>query len=124
MRAKVSNGPDWGGFDYRLERLEVEGYPGVEAQRVTWGDPIEGSARDILARFEEKPSDDLKSAVFLREALKDGPQLAAELIAKAERAGINERTLQRAFKQLGGVRERHGAKREHFIVWELPRPEA
>ena len=120
LRAKVSNGPDWGGFDYKLERRDLDGCPGVEAQRVLWGAPIEGSAREILARFEEKPDGERKGVAFLREALKDGPQRAAELIAKAEQAGINERSLQRAFRQLGGIRERQGAKHGHFVVWELP----
>jgi putative DNA primase/helicase len=41
LRAKVSNGPDWGGFDYKLERRELDRWPGVEAQRVLWGDAIE-----------------------------------------------------------------------------------
>lgn len=55
MRAKVSNGPDWGGFDYTLDQRPLDDYPDIEAQRVMWGDAIEGSARDILAQFESKP---------------------------------------------------------------------
>ena len=124
LRAKVSNGPDWGGFAYRFERRELDGWPGIEAQRVLWGGPIEGTAREILARFEEKSDGERKGMAFLREALKDGPRLAAELIAEAALAGINERSLQRAFKQLGGIRERQGAKHGHFVVWELPRFDA
>ena len=121
MRAKVSNGPDWGGFDYKLERRELEGWPGVEAQRVLWGAPIEGSARELLERFEAKSDDERNSVAFLIGALKGGPRLSAELTAEAERAGIPERTLRRTFKKLGGTSERHGARQGHFGVWELPR---
>jgi putative DNA primase/helicase len=123
LRAKVSNGPDWGGFAYSLERRELDGYPGIEAQRVLWGGPIEGTTRDILAKFEEK-RDDRPAMVFLREALKGGPRLAAEVIAEAALAGIPKRTLQRALNDMGGTTERHGVGRDHFTVWELPRLDA
>ena len=43
---------------------------------------------------------------FLIEALKGGPRLASELTAEAEKAGINGRTLRRAFKELGGEKAR------------------
>jgi hypothetical protein len=121
MRAKVSNGPDRGGFDYKLERRELDGCPGVEAQRVLWGVALEGSAREILERFEAKPAEESKSQAFLVEALKDGPRLKADVIAEGEQAGLSERTLQRVFRKLGGTYERHGAGRGHFGVWEIPR---
>jgi hypothetical protein len=121
VRVKVSNGPDWGGFEYELEQRRLDNWPDIEAQRVLWATPIEGSAREILAQFEDKPTNESPAAKFLVEALKGGPQLAAEVIAKADSAGISERTLRRAFKDLGGVSERHGRGRDHFVVWELPR---
>jgi hypothetical protein len=73
MRAKVSNGPDWGGFDYKLQRRPLENWPEIEAQHVLWGDAIEGSARDILAQFEAKPlARGTRATLFLVEALKGG----------------------------------------------------
>ncbi|HME84819.1 MAG TPA: AAA family ATPase [Roseiarcus sp.] len=33
MRAKVSNGPDWGGFDCKLDQRPLDDWPGIEAQR-------------------------------------------------------------------------------------------
>ena len=56
-----------------------------------------GSARELLERFETKPDGERKSMAFLIEALKGGPRLASELTAEAEKAGINGRTLRRAF---------------------------
>ena len=120
MRAKVSNGPDWGGYDYKLDQRSLENWPAIEAQGVLWGDAIEGSAREILAQFEAKPPPSgTKATLFLIEALKNGPQMAAELIASAAKAGIAERTLRYAFKKLGGTPERMGFKGP--LVWELPR---
>jgi hypothetical protein len=121
IRAKVSNGPDWGGFDYKLEQGRLDNWPDIEAQRVLWAASIEGSAREILAQFEDKPTNESPAVTFLVEALKGGPQLAAQVIANAGNAGIPERTLRRAFKDLGGAQERHGRGRDHFVVWELPR---
>ena len=87
-----------------------------------WGAPIDGSARELLERFETKQDDEHKTVAFLIEALKGGPRLTAELTAEAEHAGISGRTLRRTFKKLGGISERHGVRQEHFGVWELPRP--
>ena len=47
-----------------------------------------------------------KGALFLRDALKDGPKLAAEVIANGEAAGFDERALRRALKKLGGTSEK------------------
>ena len=115
MRAKVSNGPDWGGFDYKLDQRSLDDWPDIDAQRVLWGDAIEGSARDILAQFEGKPELAVtKAAAFLREALKGGPRMAREVIDEGEAKGLSERMLQRALKKLGGTqracpRDRQGA---------------
>ena len=97
--------------------------PTIEAQRVLWGDAIEGSARDILAQFEAKPVGvrQRQTVLFLTAALAGGPRLAAEVIAEAAKAGIPERTLRYAFKSIGGTPDRHGAGRGSFVVWELPK---
>jgi putative DNA primase/helicase len=122
LRVKVANGPDRGGFDYQLQQRALDRYPEISAQCVLWGKTIEGAAREILAELEEKPADgkQRKAVLFLAEALKDGPQLAAEVTAKAGAAGIPERTLRYALKDLGVTPERHGKGRGHFVLWELP----
>jgi putative DNA primase/helicase len=123
MRAKVSNGPDWGGFDYKLDQRPLDNWPDIEAQRVLWGNAIDGSARDILAQFEGKPETAVrKAATFLRDALKGGPRMAREVIAEGEAAGFGERQLQRALKAMGGTNERVGGigKGVGYWIWELP----
>ena len=123
MRAKISNGPDWGGFDYKLEQRQLDNWPDIEAQRVLWGDAVDGSARDILAQFEGKPETAVrKAAAFLREALKSGPRMAREVIAEGEAVGFGERQLQRALKAMSGTNERVGeiGKGIGYWIWELP----
>jgi hypothetical protein len=120
VRVKMSNENPWGGFDYRFDQRALDDWPAIPAQRVLWGDVIDGSARDILGKFEAKPAaQTTRATVFLLETLKNGPQMAAELYAAAAKAGISERTLRFAYKKLGGTWERVGF--QGTIIWELPK---
>ncbi|MDP9379796.1 MAG: AAA family ATPase [Chloroflexota bacterium] len=64
-----------------------------------------------------------EAAEFLRSILQDGPLAARDVIQEARRAGIAERTLQRASKDLGVTKRRDneaGGKRgQGGWVWEL-----
>ena len=120
VRAKMSNGPDWGGFEYQLDRRDLDDWPGVSAQRVLWGAAIEGTAKELLAQLESKPQAARAAEAFLREILKDGPQMAAEIIAKGGVQGLSEWALRRALKKLGGSKEKAGFKGSAWI-WELPK---
>jgi hypothetical protein len=122
MRVKVSNGPDSGGFDYKLEVRPLDDYPAVSAQRVLWGDWIDKPAREMLAQFEDKPTgvNQRKATLFVTAALAKGPRLAAEVIAEAALAGIPERTLRYSYKSLGGVAERTGFGKQGAWIWEFP----
>jgi putative DNA primase/helicase len=126
MRAKVSNGPDWGGLDYDLDRRRLEADPKIEAQRVLWGAAIEGSARELLAQFEAKKANmaQRRAVAFLMQELKDEPREAAELYRKASKLNITESALRYAYRSLGGVPERHGSGRKHYVIWELPKEAA
>jgi hypothetical protein len=123
MRVKVSNGPDWGGFDYKLDYRPLADYPAISAQSVLWGEAIEGTAREILAKFEGKPvgQQQRKAVLFLTAALANGPRLAAELTFEAAKAGIPDRTLRHAFKSIGGVPEKSGFGKNAFWIWEMPK---
>ena len=89
------------------------------AQRVLWGDALDGTARDLLEQLESKPETGNAAAAFLRATLKDGPQMAAEVIAKGEAEGLSEWALRRALKKLGGSKEKVGFKGPW--IWELPK---
>jgi putative DNA primase/helicase len=119
VRGKVSNGPDGGGFDYKLDQYPLEDYPEIVAQRVLWGDFLKGSARDILDGFEPQKVTGKAhpTVIFLKAALAGGPRLAAELYAEAEKMGIPERSLRYHYKKLGGTHQRLGMGGP--VIWEL-----
>jgi hypothetical protein len=122
MRVKATNGPDKGGFDYKLDQRALENWPNIEAQRILWGDYIDRRARDLIAQFEGKVKNAGQRHVvaFLTAMLKNGPQLAAIVIAEAAKLGIPERTLRYVFRNtLGGVAEKAGFRGAY--VWELPK---
>ena len=56
--------------------------------------------------------------MFLREALKDGPKMAGEVIADGEAAGFNQRALRRALKNLKGTSEKISFGTGW--IWSLP----
>ena len=119
VRLKMSNGPDWGGFEYDLDRRALDGFPGIEAQRALWGDAVEGTARDLLEQLESKPDQESRAVAFLREMLKGGPELAAEVLAKGDAEGLSEWALRRALKKLHGSKEKVSFKGPW--LWELPK---
>jgi putative DNA primase/helicase len=118
LRVKMSNGPDWGGLEYRLDRRTLEDWTGIEAQSVWWGDAIEGTAKELLAQLENKPQATDTAEAFLREMLKGGPQMAAEILAKGKAQGLSEKAVRRAFKKIGVLKEKVGF--QGTWIWELP----
>lgn len=118
MRAKSNLGPAHGGFEFSAETRPLTNRPDISAQRILWGARLNEPAREILAKFEGRAELGMrKAAGFLRDALKGGPQMAAEVIAKGEAAGISERALRRALKRLGGSSEKSGL--HTGWIWEL-----
>ena len=91
------------------------------AQRVEWGQALEGSARELMAI--EQPDANADSAedaeTFLRDMLSDGPVSAKE-IAEAGRAHghWSPSTLHRAKTALGVKTVKEGMK--GGWVWQLP----
>lgn len=122
-RAKSNIGPDDGGFEYALDQIELYGYPGVMASRVTWGKAVEGSARDLLREAEDPrdvedcdgPGD---ASAWLRELLGNGPVRSSEVKRIADEAGYAWRTVQRAMKRAGVQSRRDGypAKTIWFVA--------
>ena len=122
-RAKSNNSVDVGGFHYEIEAVELATGTAI---RVLWGEPIEGTSREILSQVEGDGSEDDSgnqlsvAKQFIWNELKNGPLLARELTEKAKREfDISERTLKRARKQL-----RVQAKRGEGIhgAWTLSLP--
>ena len=120
-RAKSNIGPDDGGFAYALERVEVA--PDVEGQRVQWLEPLQGTARELLADAEAQPDNDDGSSTagvdgFIRGLLADGAVPAKTVKADADGAGYSWRTLQRAANRMDIKRRKEGMK--GGWMWSLP----
>lgn len=122
VRSKSNLGPDGGGFKYDLEVIEVQA--GIEASRVKWGEPIEGTAREILANAEESPEvgehEETQGATeWLREALRTGELGKAEIMRQAEGAGFSASSIHRARKRLGVIPAITGFGINKRSIWKL-----
>ncbi len=118
IRAKSNIGPDTGGFEYRLFSAPVPGH-GFNNQAVEWGQPLDGSARELMA--VEGPQDEAEAedaVAFLSDMLRDGPVPTKELKAAAAAHGLSWRTAERAKRALGVEAVKLGMK--EGWAWKLP----
>lgn len=99
-RAKMSVGPDGGGFGYQIEQVQLGE---IETSVVRWGDALQGNARDLLADSEQSPEADeaRDAATWLRELITEAPRPRKEVMRLADEAGFSSRTVQRAMKKAG-----------------------
>lgn len=125
-RAKSNIGPDGGGFDYTIEQIELVGHSGLFASRVLWGDPLDGSARDLLAVADTVANPEehgalTETADWLHGLLNDEGEMDKREIMKLARADrFAERTIQRARVKLGIQIRTSGFGREKRSYWRLP----
>jgi putative DNA primase/helicase len=123
-RSKSNIGPDDGGFQYHLEQVGVDAFPGIEAARIAWGKSVDGNASQLLtdpnegnaADDEEKCSARDSAEDFLKELLKDGPAPTKHVEAEAKAAGIAMRTVRRASDALTVKKQ----KSNGGWYWSLP----
>src|SRR5215469_14964926 len=54
VRVKSNIGPSGGGFGYRIDSAPLLEHPDIEATRIVWELPLEGSARELLAKAENE----------------------------------------------------------------------
>jgi putative DNA primase/helicase len=122
-RSKSNIGPDDGGFEYLIDQTEP--IPGIQASRISWGVPLNGTAQELLADPEEEKSqgDDSKDAItlamdFLVEMLADGLTPVKEVQKQARENGIAPRTLRRASERLQVIRKKGTG---NIWYWKLPK---
>jgi putative DNA primase/helicase len=123
-RSKSNIGPDDGGFQYQLEQVEVDAFPGIEAARIAWGKSVDGNASQLLtdpndtnaASEDEEGSARDSAEDFLKELLKDGPAPTKHVETEAKAAGIAWRTVRRASDTLTVKK----AKTNGSWYWSLP----
>ena len=119
-RAKSNISVDTGGFHYTIEPMVCGP---IVATRIAWGEPVEGTAREILQAVEKEDQPARGGRMvevkdFLRQQLQRGPKGQKELLEAAEGHGIATITLRRAAKELGIVSRRFGFQGQ--VSWELP----
>ncbi|WP_244108110.1 AAA family ATPase [Burkholderia ambifaria] len=119
-RAKSNIGPEGGGYEYHLQQSEP--LPGISASSIAWGEPVAGTARELLTDPNEQAGEDesaLSQAVeFLRAVLRDDVVPAKAVEAEAKHAGIAMRTVRRASERLQ-VKKRPGVGGKWY--WSLPK---
>jgi putative DNA primase/helicase len=125
-RSKSNIGEDSGGFEYDLELVDVA--EGISCTAVCWAGPVEGTARDILAKAEAVQDDpDQRSELdeakeFLLNILADSDLSSKQVRADADGAGHAWRTVERAQKALGIQPYKKGMKEGWFWTLEARRP--
>ncbi|WP_232467776.1 AAA family ATPase [Bordetella genomosp. 9] len=123
-RAKSNISLDDGGVSYYIEPCSVDG--GIETTRVTWGETIDGSAREILGSVEASDDESTERAdaeQFLRDLLSDGPVPAKTVKAESSDAGYAWATIRRAQKAIGVEAYREGAAGTRgggAWLWRMP----
>ena len=122
VRIKSNIGPDGGGFAYTLFRVAVPGHPNIFAQRVDWGEPLEGSARELMAVEDADAGADAmaEAEAFLADLLRDGAMATREIKEAAKAHGHSWRTLNRAKNNMGVEATKSGFKAGWS--WLLPPP--
>ncbi|OLU25439.1 hypothetical protein BVH03_17425 [Pseudomonas sp. PA15(2017)] len=113
-RAKSNISADDGGCTYTIRPVTIDG--GIDTVVATWGDVIDGSAREILADAEQLTSDEdhktefEEACDFLRDTLRNGPVPTQQIKADASGAGLSWATVRRAQKAVGAVAKKGGVK--------------
>lgn len=119
-RAKSNIGPDGGGFGYHLEQCDVA--EGIEASRIGWGAPVEGTARELLT----DPDADTEGEAETGDAVETlRGELAADSwtpVAEAVRAlaalGFTKKQVRTARGKLAVICKKGGFKDVWY--WRLP----
>ena len=120
-RSKSNIGPDDGGFQYHLEQIEVDAFPGIEAARVAWGRAVEGSARDLLTEPDapDGTNEASDAAQLLSDELVEDNWTNSENACKPlKAAGFSKKQIWNASKKIGVIRKKGGMNDGWY--WRLP----
>ncbi len=122
-RGKSNIGNDEGGFKYDLDIVEV--LPGVETTRVLWGEPVNGTAREILGQAEAVEDPEDRSAWqeardWLEDTLADGPMKASDVMKAARADGITDKCLRVAREKMGIKPYKEKLSLHGKWLWKLP----
>lgn len=120
-RAKSNIADDSGGCSYTVEECTVG--DGITTTRVMWGEPIEGSAREILAdveRVESEEADDDDPVEALRRILSAGLVTGKDAKGLMSGNGYTAKQIRTAREKLSVVVTRDGFGKDMKTYWSLP----
>jgi putative DNA primase/helicase len=119
VRIKSNIGPSGGGFGYHIDAATLHERPDIEATRIVWEYPLEGTARELLAKAEGEQDGKLpkidQAKRFLTETLANAKKTATEIEAGAQNAGISWASVRRASDEMNVHKFREGGR--HW--WQL-----
>lgn len=121
-RAKSNIGPDGDGFYYFLRVVEVPDHEGLFNTKVEWGDPLSGSAKELIAKAEATGPDQgvVDNAIdWLRDILSEGPMAANDILKKGQKLDFSKSSLWRAKDRLGVKSVKDGSTNRW--VWIPPK---
>lgn len=124
-RIKSNIGPDEDGIGYDLRMEPLTGQPGIEASTVLWGQYVTGHSRDLLSQAAPEDSNPKantrasEAQEFLKEILSGGAIAQKTVEEEAGKAGISEKTLRRAKKDLSVMSKKNFSG----WVWEMVKKE-
>lgn len=121
-RAKSNISADDGGCTYTIRPVTIDG--GIETVVATWGDVIDGSAREILADAEQLTSDEAPDeddpAETLRRVLSAGRVSGKDAKRVMADNGFSAKQIRSAREKLGVETVREGFGKEIVSFWSLP----
>jgi putative DNA primase/helicase len=119
VRIKSNIGPSGGGFGYHIDAATLHERPNIEATRIVWEYPLEGTARELLAKAEGEQDGKLpktdQAKRFLTETLANAKKTATEIEAGAQNAGISWASVRRASDEMNV----HKFREEGRHWWQL-----
>ena len=117
LPVKANLSADVTGLAYSFMDSDISDVP-----MLSWdAEPVEVSADDALGgdRHGNEDKTEVEYAMeWLREALADGPVDSPEILKGAKENGISEKTLRRAYRQIGGKAKKWAFKGGWY--WESP----
>jgi putative DNA primase/helicase len=116
VRAKSNIGPSDGGFKFTIDQVHLPAPDDMDATAVTWGESLEGTARDLLKEAEGagESSKTEDAAELIQETMraKGGEVSANDLRAALKAAGIGRDSGYRAINEL---LEQHRIARVRYV---------
>ncbi|MDX8383939.1 MAG: AAA family ATPase, partial [Ghiorsea sp.] len=123
VRTKSNIGEDGGGFEYDLQRKQVQ--QGIEGQYIEWGESLEGTAMELLNDIESEKDDESSALAavkrWLLDTLKEEPLPAARLRKIGEDHGHSWATIRRAKLALKIESKKVGFGKQSSTLWHYPK---